>query len=93
MGQVPHPLGQTRHESKGSAIASRSLEEAPSGEAVGRFSQQRLVLGLTTPKCVEADQLGTEIDLAAHEAMGPERIDVEGGDPAGSRRQPPSCDE
>src|SRR6266849_2204319 len=33
---------------------------------------------LTAAKGVEADELGTEIDLAANKAMGPKRIDVEG---------------
>src|SRR5262249_55697350 len=84
-GQVPHPLGRTGHESKGSAISARSLQEASAREAVGRLAQERLVLWLTAPKGVEADDLRGEMDLAPHEAMGPEAIDVEGAPQQGHR--------
>ncbi len=58
----------------GGAITSRSLDEASSWKAVGRFVQERLVKRLTTAKRMEADGLGVEIDLAANEAMGPKGV-------------------
>jgi len=48
IGQVPAPLGRTKHESTGGAITSRSLDEASLGKAVGRFVQERLVMRPTT---------------------------------------------
>ena len=78
MGQVSVPLGRTEHESMGGAITSRSLDEASSWKAVGRFVQERLVMRLTPAKRMEADGLGVEIDLAANEAMGPKGVYPEG---------------
>jgi len=78
IGQVSVPLGRTKHESMGSAITSRSLDEASSRKAVGRFAQEGLVMWLATAKGMETDGLSGEIHVAADESMRPKGVDPEG---------------
>src|SRR3989441_4082511 len=78
MGQVPVPLGQKTHDSKGSAIASRSLVKGSSWKDVWSLTQERLVMWLTSAKRVEADSLGAEVRFATDQTVGPEGIRLEG---------------
>jgi len=78
IGQVSEPLGQRRHDPKGSARASRSLVKGLSWKDVGSLAKEWVVSGLPSAKRMEADGLGAEIDLAADQAVGPEGIRLEG---------------
>ena len=78
MGQVPQPLGQRKHDSKGGAIASRSLGKGFLWKDVGGLTQDGLVIRLTSAKRMDADGLGAKIHLAANQAVGPEGIRLEG---------------
>ena len=73
-GQVSVPLGQTRDESTGGAITSRSLDETSSWKAVGRFVQDGMMMRLTTAEGVEADGLVSKIHVAANEPVGPKGV-------------------
>src|SRR3989338_6065544 len=77
MGQVSEPLGQRRHRSKGSAIASRSLLKGSPGEAVGNLAQERLVMRLPTAKRMKADGLSPEVHFATDQAVRPQAIRLE----------------
>src|SRR5258705_1970108 len=88
-GQVPAPLGQRKHGSKGGATACRSLMEGSPGRAVGNLAQERLVIRVPTAKGMKPDGLSAEVHFAPDQAVRPEGIGLDGAPeqahPAGLR--------